>query len=98
MAPRRRHAGELRRAHIQAGTLRLLAVYADRRHPSYPALPTLTESGVPVVQLSFGGVLVPADTPQPVVNTLQSACERATRATADRDWAAKAATLKRLGL
>jgi tripartite-type tricarboxylate transporter receptor subunit TctC len=75
---------------IQAGSLRLLAVYADRRHPSFPAVPTLTEAGVPVVQLSFGGVLVPAETPPDVVATLQSGCERATRSRAYLDWAARA--------
>jgi tripartite-type tricarboxylate transporter receptor subunit TctC len=77
-------------AQIQAGTLRLLAVYADRRHPSFPAVPTLTESGVPVVQLSFGGVLAPAQTPAAVLATLQSACERAVKSATYRDWAARA--------
>jgi tripartite-type tricarboxylate transporter receptor subunit TctC len=77
-------------AQIQAGSLRLLAVYADRRHPSFPAVPTLTEAGIPVVQLSFGGLLVPADTPADVVATLQSGCERATQSRAYREWAARA--------
>jgi tripartite-type tricarboxylate transporter receptor subunit TctC len=75
---------------LQAGTLRLLAVYSDRRHPNFPSVPTLAEAGVPVVQLSFGGLLAPADTPQAVVDSLQSACERATRAAAYREWAGKA--------
>ncbi|MES2508324.1 MAG: tripartite tricarboxylate transporter substrate binding protein [Pseudomonadota bacterium] len=107
---------------IQAGTLRLLAVYADHRHPAFPQVPTLTEAGVPVVQLSFGGLLVPAKTPPEVVATLESACDKAIRSTAYKDYAeranqvidyqpstgfekrlrqdsaAKAATLKRLGL
>lgn len=75
---------------VQAGALRLVAVYADRRHPSFPAVPTLTEAGVPVVQLSFGGVLVPAGTPSEVVGMLQSACERAVESRTYRDWAARA--------
>jgi tripartite-type tricarboxylate transporter receptor subunit TctC len=75
---------------IQAGSMRLLAVYADRRHPSFPAVPTLAEAGVPVAQLSFGGVLMPANAPADVVQTLQAACERAVKATAYNEWAARA--------
>jgi tripartite-type tricarboxylate transporter receptor subunit TctC len=75
---------------VQAGALRLLAVYSDGRHPGFPAVPTLTESGVPVVQLSFGGLLAPAHTPQQALTTLEAACERATRAVAYREYAVKA--------
>lgn len=75
---------------LEAGTLRLLAVYSDRRHPAFPQIPTLTEAGVPVVQLSFGGLLVPAQTPPEVVATLESGCEKAIQATAYRDWAQRA--------
>ncbi|MDO8370783.1 MAG: tripartite tricarboxylate transporter substrate binding protein [Burkholderiaceae bacterium] len=75
---------------IQAGSLRLLAVYSDRRHPAFPQVPTLTEAGVPVVQLSFGGLLVPAKTPPEVVATLESGCEKSIQSTAYRDWAQRA--------
>jgi tripartite-type tricarboxylate transporter receptor subunit TctC len=75
---------------VQAGALRLLAVYSDSRHPAFPSVPTLTESGVPVVQLSFGGLLAPANTPQQALATLEAACERATRAVAYREYASKA--------
>lgn len=75
---------------IQAGSLRLLAVYSDRRHPAFPQVPTLTEAGVPVVQLSFGGLLVPAKTPPEVVATLETGCEKAIQSTAYRDWAQRA--------
>jgi len=75
---------------LQAGALRLLAVYADRRHPSFPQVPTLTEAGVPVVQLSFGGLLVPAQTPREVLATLESGCEKAMQSAGYRDWAQRA--------
>ena len=75
---------------VAAGSLRLLAVYADRRHPAFPAVPTLQESGVPVTQLSFGGLVVPAGTPRPVVETLQAACERAVKLPTYLDWAQRA--------
>src|SRR5690606_8351594 len=64
---------------IQAGQLRLLAVYSDKRHPAFPDIPTLTEAGVPVVQLSFGGLLAPAGTPQPVIDKLEAACAEVTQ-------------------
>lgn len=75
---------------IQAGSLRLLAVYSDQRHPAFPQVPTLTEAGVPVVQLSFGGLLVPAKTPPDVVAALETGCEKAMQSTAYRDWAERA--------
>lgn len=75
---------------LQAGTLRLLAVYADKRHPAFPQVPTLTEAGVPVVQLSFGGLLVPAATPTEVALALESGCEKAIQSDAYRDWAQRA--------
>lgn len=77
-------------SHIQAGKLRLIAVYSDQRHPSFPYVPTLTEAGVPVVQLSFGGLLVPAKTPSDVVATLETGCQTAFNATAYTDWARRA--------
>ena len=72
---------------LQVGSLRLLAVYSDKRHPSFPQIPTLTEAGVPVVQLSFGGLLVPAATPIEVVNVLESGCEKAIQSSSYREWA-----------
>jgi tripartite-type tricarboxylate transporter receptor subunit TctC len=75
---------------LQAGSLRLLAVYSDKRHPAFPQVPTLTEAGVPVVQLSFGGLLVPASTPVDVVSTLESGCEKAIQSTTYREWAQRA--------
>lgn len=75
---------------VQAGTLRLLAVYSDRRHPGFPDVPTLKESGVPVVALSFGGVLAPANTPRPALEKLQDACQRAVKSPSYVEWAAKA--------
>ncbi|MCK9512256.1 MAG: tripartite tricarboxylate transporter substrate binding protein [Pigmentiphaga sp.] len=67
---------------IQAGQLRLIAVYADKRHPAFPDVPTLGEAGVPVVQLSFGGVVAPRGLPPPVLAALEKACADATQAPA----------------
>lgn len=75
---------------IDAGQLRLLAVFSDKRHPAFPEVPTLNEAGVPVVQLSFGGILAPAGTPESIVTQLESACEKATQSTEYLDWAKRA--------
>lgn len=75
---------------VKAGNLRLLAMLPERRHPAFPEVPTLTESGIPVVQLSFGGVLVPAKMPAPIVATLEAACEKAVASSAMQTWAAGA--------
>lgn len=75
---------------IEAGKLRLLAVYSDKRHPAFPDVPTLTEAGVPVVQLSFGGLLAPAGTPKPVLAKLETACAEVTKSEAYLDWANRA--------
>ncbi len=45
---------------------------------------------MPVVQLSFGGLLVPAKTPPEVVSTLESACDKAIKSTAYKDYAERA--------
>ena len=75
---------------VKAGNLRLLAMLPERRHPAYPEVPTLTESGIPVVQLSFGGILVPAKMPAAMVATLEAACEKAVASPAMQAWAAGA--------
>lgn len=75
---------------VQAGSIRLLAVFSDRRHPGFPNVPTLVEAGVNVVQPSFGGVFLPAGTPQEAVQAMQGACERAVKAPAYQEWAARA--------
>jgi len=75
---------------LNEGTLRLLAVYSDRRHPAFPQTPTLKEAGVPVVQLSFGGLLVPAQTPDSVVATLEAGCQKAAQSPKYQAWAKQA--------
>ena len=60
------------RPHLEAGTLRTLAVAMPERYPTLPALPTLAEQGVPV---SAGGYLVlvgPAGLPDAIANRLNA--------------------------
>ena len=58
---------------IQAGTLRALAVTTAKRFPLLPDLPTIAESGYPGFEaLAWNGVLVPANTPRPIVGRLNA--------------------------
>jgi tripartite-type tricarboxylate transporter receptor subunit TctC len=64
-------------AYIKDGTLRALAIEADKRSPMLPDVPTLTEAGVPGHEGGFaGGILVPAGTPKEIVNLLHSEIAR----------------------
>ena len=63
---------------IKAGKLRALAIAGARRNPVEPQVPTLAELGVPGVELtSFGGISVPAGTPDAVVETIYKAFSEA---------------------
>jgi len=67
-------------ANIQAGKLRALAIAGPRRNPKLAQVPTLAELGVRGVELmSWGGVSVPAGTPEPIVARLRAAFEKALR-------------------
>jgi tripartite-type tricarboxylate transporter receptor subunit TctC len=57
--------------HLRSGKLRALAIASKRRSQILPDVPTMNESGYPVVEAdSWLGMLVPARTPKDVVTTL----------------------------
>lgn len=59
---------------VKSGMLRALAVTADRRISDLPDVPTLSESGLPGLQiLEWNGVFLPHDTPEPIVKKLSQA-------------------------
>ena len=56
---------------VKAGKVRALAVLADRRFPSLPDVPTMTEAGHPGFDVvAWFGLFAPAGTPAPVVGRL----------------------------
>lgn len=64
-------------AHVQSGRLKVLAVGTKNRLPNIPGVPTVAELGMPGFEaVSWGGVLVPANTPKPVVLKLNSEINR----------------------
>lgn len=56
---------------VKAGKMRALAVLADKRFPSLPDVPTMTEAGYPGFNVvAWFGMFAPAGTPAPIVNRL----------------------------
>jgi tripartite-type tricarboxylate transporter receptor subunit TctC len=57
--------------HIRQGTMRPLAVAANKRSPFFPDVPTLAEAGIPGNEVGFWlVVLAPAGTPRDTVDVL----------------------------
>jgi tripartite-type tricarboxylate transporter receptor subunit TctC len=66
--------------HVKAGKMKLLAVTGDRRDPSVPTVPTLTEAGVPGIEVySWQAFVAPKGLPKNVTDRLQPALIAATR-------------------
>ena len=60
--------------HIEAGKLRPIAIAGNERSPKLPDVPTVVEAGYPKLQSPFWlGVVVPAGTPQPIIDKLNAA-------------------------
>jgi len=59
---------------IKSGKLQPIAVTSSTRHPMFPEVPTIAESGVPNFEaLSWQGLFAPAGTPAAIVNKLNAA-------------------------
>lgn len=58
---------------VREKRLRLLAVTTSKRIDLFPDVPTLAESGMPGFEVSaWQGVMAPANTPQPIINRLNT--------------------------
>jgi len=72
-------------AHVKSGRLRVLATTGATRSPSFPAVPTLKESGIDVVASAWFGLFVPAGTPAALVDRIHKATAAAAKAPALRE-------------
>src|SRR4051812_14873827 len=61
----------------KVSSLPILAAIADERIAGLPEVPTMKELGYPALGFSAGGLIVPAKTPDAVVDVLEKACARA---------------------
>ena len=65
-------------AHIRAGKLRAIAVGTQKRIPSMPDVPTVSEMGFPNFETSqWYGIHVPAGTPPEIIKRLQEESQKA---------------------
>src|SRR5438132_1587928 len=54
--------------HVRSGKIKALAVTTDKRWPATPGLPTMSEAGLPDVQLvDWSGLFVPVRTPKAAI-------------------------------
>ncbi len=58
--------------HVRGGRIKALGMASDKRIQTAPEIPTLTESGVPVVGGTWVGWLAPAGTPKAAVDKLSA--------------------------
>jgi tripartite-type tricarboxylate transporter receptor subunit TctC len=59
--------------------IRIIGVFGEKRLANLPDVPTLKEQGYNVSPASFGGLLAPPATPQPILTKLSSACAEAAK-------------------
>jgi tripartite-type tricarboxylate transporter receptor subunit TctC len=63
-------------AHIKAGKLRIIALFADKRLSMFPNVPTVSEQGVPFVMGMWRGLVAPKGTPPAVIKKLHDAFQK----------------------
>jgi len=63
--------------HVQAGTVKLIAITSPKRSALLPDVPTLKESGIDVEADLWNGLIAPTGTPQPVLNKIHRAVSEA---------------------
>lgn len=62
---------------VPRGALRIIGIFAEKRNPAVPAVPTVKEQGFDVAPTSFGGLFAPAGLPDDVKVRLEKACKAA---------------------
>jgi tripartite-type tricarboxylate transporter receptor subunit TctC len=63
---------------VQAGTIKVYATGMAERNPALPDIPTSKEAGLPEFEVSaWYGLFAPKGTPQPVLDTLSAALDKA---------------------
>ena len=75
---------------VKGGRLKALGVSGDRRHPDYPEIPTIKESGYPeYVNYTWTSMYIRAETPDPVAGQLVDAMQKILATQGARDFIAK---------
>lgn len=74
---------------VAAGAVRTIGLFAEKRDPMFPEIPTMKEQGINVVGGTWRGFAVPNGTPAAVVKTLESAFKKITDSQEFKDFMAK---------
>lgn len=65
-------------AQVQTGSIRIIGAISDGRSKYFPEVPTLAEQGYAEAQVTpWFGIVVPANTPEPIVERISKALEAA---------------------
>jgi tripartite-type tricarboxylate transporter receptor subunit TctC len=63
-------------SHVQAGKLRIIALFADKRFQMFPDVPTVKEQGINFAMGMWRGLVVPKGTPADAVKKLHDAFKK----------------------
>ena len=74
---------------VEAGQLRMLAVMSEERHPDFPDVPTVKESGVDWIAVAWRGLALPKGTPPEIVDTLYEKCKGIAESDAYKEFMGK---------
>jgi tripartite-type tricarboxylate transporter receptor subunit TctC len=66
-------------SHHEEGTIRVIAQTGEERHPLYPDVPTLQESGIDLTLGVYYGMMAPAGTPEEILARLSEEIEAMTQ-------------------
>src|SRR3954447_10862958 len=73
-------------AQVQTGSIRIIGAISDGRSKYFPEVPTMAEQGFAEAQVTpWFGVALPAGTPQPIVERISEALEKALATSEVRD-------------
>lgn len=76
-------------AQIEAGELRVLSVMSSKRLADYPDYPTCKEAGIDWEMVGWRGLMLPLETPEPVVTKLTAAFSEITQSEAYQSFMKK---------
>lgn len=67
--------GPMTLSSVPKGAVRIIGIFADKRNPAIPDVPTVKEQGFDVAPTSFGGLFAPVGLPADVKDKLEKACK-----------------------
>jgi tripartite-type tricarboxylate transporter receptor subunit TctC len=74
---------------MRTNPVRVLAIFAEQRHPSFPSAPTVTEAGMASLLPGLNGVIAPLGTPEPILAKLEKTCAEVTSSSSFKETMAK---------